>query len=273
MYLWKAWHDHRRRLLLYAAACAALGLIVGMEAFAYYKSSLTWYAEYLALLPGRIIRPGTRQYFRIWTPEFEIYAWRYAILQLQFYLSWAALWAGLAFGATTMGRHLRPGTAEFLFSRPEPRWRAVWSEWGLSVGALLAILLAPVVGVSAALLRMDGRLHEPRVFSIALGSFLVAGVIFGLTQFMTTLTSSAVKGLNFSVAAILIYGMLPTALHEWWHWYTPLRLQDWTFQVFTWFRWSGDVVVFPPLGPFLYWGAIALAFPLLTQLVLRRREV
>jgi len=81
------------------------------------------------------------------------------------------------------------------------------------------------------------------------------------------------KGLSATVAAILLYTLLPGALDEWWHIHGPLAFRDWSLNVLEW-DWTHDHYRFLLHGwPMMMWLAAAMAFPLLSQIILERREV
>ena len=56
MYAWKCWHDSRDRVILYAAASLAIGLMFGTEVWAQYH---TW-LPYISKMNSEGMRWGTR---------------------------------------------------------------------------------------------------------------------------------------------------------------------------------------------------------------------
>jgi hypothetical protein len=98
----------------------------------------------------------------------------------------------------------------------------------------------------------------------------VAACLFGLTQFLTLLTGSSAKGLSATIAVVLFYLFLPSALDDWWHISWPSKVTDLSLSVFDreWFEPS-----FPLWEVTLLWAIVGLIFPFLSQWLLERREV
>jgi hypothetical protein len=100
--------------------------------------------------------------------------------------------------------------------------------------------------------------------------WVLGAAIYGLSHFSTLVAGSASKGLILSVATVLTYYFLPTALHEWWHTDTLLRATDWTLRGFRYGAW--------PLSAFdwsvtAFWLAAAVGFLGASLAWIRFREV
>src|SRR5947199_5526719 len=112
MYLWKAWHDARGRLLMYVCAGAALGLLYGSFAWADAQFILRW--RYLTTKP--------------FPPDLPARIAAMDVGALQIPLTLAAMWAALVLGSSTVGENYGDRTMEFVVSRPLARWRMVATE-------------------------------------------------------------------------------------------------------------------------------------------------
>jgi len=109
-------------------------------------------------------------------------------------------------------------------------------------------------------------------FPPLLGCVVLGAALYGLSHFTTALSGSSMKGLSASAAVILFYELLPGALKEWWRLSGPLKFRDWSLNL--WEDKSGVYAPFTLHGwPMLMWLLLALAFLLLSQFVLKWREV
>jgi hypothetical protein len=79
--------------------------------------------------------------------------------------------------------------------------------------------------------------------------WVLGAAVYGLAHFTTLVTGSASKGLILSVATLVTYSSLPTALNEWWHIDALLKAVEWTLRPLEYGAW--------PLSPF-DWSATAL---------------
>ena len=260
MYAWKCWHDSRDRVILYAVACLALGVIFGMIALARYRMWVSYDLTYN--LHAR--------HFRQWYWDPVRWAWDWGLNMTERALFPAALWVALSLGAVSVGREYHPGAMPFLLTRPASRKAFVWTDWSLGLAQMTIILAMMLVGVGSVLCAISHDyvwLIIPRL----LGCVVLGAALYGLTHFMTSLAGSSMRGLSASVAVILFYNLLPGALNEWWHLSGPLKFRDWSLEF--WDYESGVNDPFTLHGwPMLMWLLVALAFPLLSQFVLERRE-
>lgn len=254
MYLWKCWHDSRNRLALYSFACFAVGVVVGLDGVTWVRFSNYWDA-----IRRSPLRPMDN-FDWLWVGE------TFGLLD---YMKIAAVWAGLSLGATSVGREYRSGTMPFLLTRPSSRRRFVWTDWGLGVAGILLILSMFLVGAIPILVYTTKSFFWMPA-ALLLVMFVAAGLLYSLTHLATTVTGSSMKGLSLSAAIILFYVLFPTALDEWWHIKSLLKIQEWTFQIFDWME--GTYIHFH-WGIMGMWAAVAVTLPLLSQLWLKRREV
>ena len=100
--------------------------------------------------------------------------------------------------------------------------------------------------------------------------WVLGAAVYGLAHFTTLVTGSASGGLTLSVATLLTYGFLPTALNEWWHTNALLKAVDWTLRPLEYGAW--------PLSPFdwsaiAFWLAVAAGFLGASIAWIRWREV
>jgi ABC-type transport system involved in multi-copper enzyme maturation permease subunit len=251
MYAWKCWHDTRSRLALYASACLIVGMLAGINAVA----ELRWYGYWSEYIN------------RTW--DYLPWVWMSAIIILRPCTVIAAFWAALSFGATSVGAEYGAGTTDFLLTRPRSRKYFAWTGWSIAMVEITGVLVAGVIGSMPFLESTSGR-GNWQTFGLLPGMLLIAAVVYGLTHFLAVVTRSGMKGLSSSVAVILFFTLLPTALDEWWHVKWPLRIQNWFSPIYDWL--PGDRM-------HLTWSAVlvcalvALAFPLLSQMWMERRQV
>jgi hypothetical protein len=257
MYAWKCWHDSRDRVILYAAASLAIGLMFGAIALAQYHIFLSYAWEWS-------LRP--RGWY--WNPA--LLAWDWGLYLTEATLFRAALWVGLILGAVSVGREYRSGAMPFLLTRPASRKVFVWTDWSVGLAqmtAIVAMMLGGTVSVLCAVSTDYVWLSFPQL----LECLLLGAVLYGLSHFTTALMGSSMKGLSASAAVILFYELLPGAFEDWWHLSGPLRFRDWSLKL-----WEDKPGVNDPFTlhgwPMLMWLLVALAFPLLSQFILEWRE-
>ena len=254
MYLWKSWHDSRHRLMLYGVAGLAIGIIVGLENMYRFYALQGWHD--ISTHPERWH----------WSPDD---VWNWTLQMLFLYMPDAALWSALALGATSAGREYGSGAMTFVLTRPQSRWRVVWHEWALAVAEIYIILSAFFIGALPFLLYFSKHY-------VGLGATLIPGVLavavclFGLTQFLTLLTGSSMKGMSAAVAVVLFYYFLPSALDVWWHIPWPEKVQELSLSVMS-LRWNRDQN--PIMEITGVWMSVGLIFPFLSQWLIEKREV
>jgi hypothetical protein len=270
MYLWKSWHDSRDRVILYGAAGLAIGVIIGIAHINYFSGMVERYQRVLSGAPPH--------YFRRWNPDpvqlRQLYldslqhSWEWSLYQILNLMPMAAIWSALALGAMSVGRDYGSGAIGFVLTRPQSRFRIVWEEWALAIAEIGIILSMFYVGILPFLFYTSGRYVSPSPAPL-LGILAVAACICGLTQFLTMLTGSSMKGLSAAVAVCLFYVMLPDALDAWWHIRWPAEVRDLSLAVVDNIGWEN----MPVLQITLIWAMVALIFPVLSQWLIERREV
>jgi len=258
MYRWKSWCDSRQRLALYAAACLALGLLMGMQHWAYYFLYLEWQSV------------STNRFVKAWDISFD--SGYGTVASLATFMLPAMIWSSLAFGGTSVGREYGAGAMPFVLTRPQRRWRIVWDDWALGAAEICIILsmfcfgLAPFVAqISSIWLGFIG---------VMLPGVLAVGIcLYGLTQFLTLLTGSGAKGVSFAVAVVLFYNFFPAALEQWWHVHWPSKILDLSLSMFSMFdsRWLPDLAQQWKIAAL--WSVVALIFPFFSQWLIERREI
>ncbi len=257
MYAWKCWRDSRDRVILYAAASLAIGIMVGAMIFESYRRSLAsewvWRARNIN-----------------WNPA--LWAWQWGMDSLNVYLPPAALWAALSLAAVSVGREYGSGAMPFLLTRPASRKRFVWTDYGLGLTQTTAILVMMLLG-ALPFFAYTSRAYVGWSWTLVPGNLVLAAALYGLTHFLTALMGSSTKGLSAAGAAVLIYLLLPGALDEWWHFSAPLRFKNWSLNILEWDWRLSDSRFLLHGWPVLMWLLVALAFPLLSQFILERKEV
>ena len=255
MYLWKSWHDSRHRIVLYAGACMAIGAMIGLDVFGWYIRDVAWIAA------------STNPRIKLLNPS--PWAWSLGMsAQTEFMLP-IVIWAALALGATSAGREYGSGAMAFVLTRPQSRWRIVWGDWLLGVSEICIILSMLTMGMTPFLF-LTSRIYVGFNGALIPGALAVGACLYGLTQFLTMLTGSSMKGTSAAVASILFYLFLPSALDDWWHIKWPQKVVDLSLSVFEeeWYR-----LQLPSWGVTILWAMLALIFPLLSQWLIERREV
>jgi ABC-type transport system involved in multi-copper enzyme maturation permease subunit len=280
MYLWKAWHDCRARIALYILASASIGVLCGLEA-------VTWanfHDAYLMLYPYRhslLTAPIYNYDFRM---DITFYALRRVVfgyfghMDISYsVLHWGSLGygpmflllTGLSLGASSVGREVDARTMNFVLTRPCPRRSFVLTDWTVGLTGMVIILS----GLAFPVLPFLHAVHAKGPGNVLAGLpalWVLGAAIYGLAHFTTLVTGSASRGLTLSVAALLTYSFLPTALNEWWHIDALLKAVDWTLWPLEYGAW--------PLSPFdwsatAFWLAVAAGFLGASLAWIRWREV
>ena len=284
MYLWKAWHDCRPRVILYALAALSVGVLSGLEV-------ITGSNLHASFMPFSQRHYGSLFYNQDFRMDITFYAlmWAarsgYGLRNLTFYLSHlvdigytpvgigygplAMLLIGLSLGASSVGREYGAETMNFVLTRPAPRWKFILVDWIVGLTGTVIIL----GGLAYPLLPFLRLVHAKGPGNVLAGLpalWAVGAAIYGLSHFTTLVAGSASKGLILSVATILTYFFLPNALHEWWHTDVLLKPLDWTLRPIEYGAW--------PLSPFEwgatgFWLAIAAGFLGASVAWIRFREV
>ena len=227
MYLWKTWHDSRTRVVAYILAALSVGLLSGLEVLSWWN----WHTALQALGP-------THRYNWDFYGEvtFNLLHWRVTA-----YGEVTALLAGLSLGASSVGREYGAGTMHFVLTRPRARRSFVLTDWTTGVTAMVIVVGALAYAVLPFLWFAHAQ-GPGNVLMCLPGLWALGAAIFGLASFATLVAGNATKGLVLSVAAVATYFFLPTALDEWWHADTLIKVQDWTLQILSpdsyHFNWS-----------------------------------
>ncbi len=284
MYLWKAWHDRRPRVILYALATLSVGVLSGLEV-------ITWSNLHASLVPFYHWHYRSLFYNQDFRMDITFYALRwatrsiYGLSNFTFYVSHlvdigygppgigygplAMLLAGLSLGASSMGREYGAETMNFVLTRPAPRLKFILADWIVGLTGTVIIL----GGLAYPLLPFLQLVHAKGPGNVLAGLpalWALGAAIYGLSYFTTLVTGSAPKGLTLSAATLLTYGFLPTALDEWWHSGILLRATEWSLRGIRYDAW--------PLSPFdwgptVLWLAVAAGFLGASVVWIKFREV
>jgi hypothetical protein len=253
MYLWKTWHDSRTRVVVYILAALSMGLLSGLDAVAW----ANWHTVWLTLERPMHARSDWDFYGEL----VNLLRWR-----VIGYGQVAALLAGLSLGASGVGREYGAGTMHFVLTRPRARRSFVFTDWMTGLTAMVIVVGALAYGALPFL--WLAHAEGPGNILIGLpGLWALGAAIFGFASFTTLVAGSAPKGLVLSVAGVLTYFFLPTALYQWWHMDTLIKAQDWTLQILSrdsyHFHWSVTA----------FWLAAAASFLGASLLWIKCREV
>jgi hypothetical protein len=251
MYLWKTWHDSRTRVVVYILAALSVGLLCGLDV-------ATW-ANWHRLTLERQMYRGHWDFYGELT--FNLLRW-----QVTGYGEVAALLAGLSLGAGGVGREYGAETMHFVLTRPRARGSFIFTDWMTGLTAMVLVVGAVAYGVLPFLWLAHARGPGNILMGLP-GLWALGAAIFGLASFTTLVAGSALKGLVLSVAGVLTYFFLPTALDEWWHMDTLIKAQGWTLQILSrdsyHFHWSVTA----------FWLAVAASFLGASLLWIKFREV
>jgi ABC-type transport system involved in multi-copper enzyme maturation permease subunit len=263
MYLWKAWHDCRARVVLYILVALSIGVLCGLDIITWANYNTIWMA-----VPGlhRLVQSNDfRMDITFNALHWMVSGWSLSMAfisgaefnwEVGGYGMTLALLAGLILGGTGVGREYGADTMNFVLTRPCARRNFILTDWLVGLTAMVIILSALVLPLLPFLAAVHAK--GPGNVLAALPALWVMGAaIYGLSHFTTLVTGSASKGMILSVATFLTYFFLPTALHEWWHTDTLLRAVEWTLRGFRYDAW--------PLSPFdwgatVFWLALAAGF-------------
>jgi hypothetical protein len=186
---------------------------------------------------------------------------------------------GLAFGSFGVGRDLGEGSGSFVFSRPRRREFFVWSDWGYGMGQLLLLVLAANSVLALAVHRaaadsgpilLDG---EPvSMFSVfclhCTSGLLLAGLMFGLTYFMSVLVKG--RGVLLAIGVLITYALGSAVVKHYW---PAVTLPDLNLTEFTMVA-TGGASFANHLGlDIVLRSTVALAFPVAAQFLLQQRDI
>jgi ABC-type transport system involved in multi-copper enzyme maturation permease subunit len=274
MYLWKAWHDSRTRVVLYILAALSVGVLngLGVISAANYHSYFMMYLWPQLSGPSAIQRIiSSSQYYSDFHMDITLAALTWAVLGFRQYMpagimmvNWGfvscgptvALLSSLSLGASSVGREYGAGTMNFVLTRPRPRINLVLADWTVGLTALVIV----VGGLPYGELPFLYYVHARGAGNILAGLpalWALGAAIYGLTQFTTLVAGSAPKGLILSVATFLTYFFLPNALHDWWHTDALLRATQWSLRPFEYGAWPLSPFDWGPTG---FWLAVAAGF-------------
>jgi len=252
MYVWKYWRESR---YTFAAGMALVGLLL-------------W--AVLKIPMGAMVE-GNQDMGQSNPAELYLVVAGILTLPLAF--------LGLLFGSFGVGRDLGAGSGSFLFSRPRSRAFFVWSDWGYGVAQLLLLVVAAnsvlalaihrAVPGSRSILLAGGPVSMLSVFCVhcAAGVVLI-GLMFGLTYFASVLVKG--RGVLLSLGVLLAYIISKSVVKHYW---PDITLPDLTLTEFTPTPFGGARFA-DHLGlDIAVRAAVALAFPIGAQLLLRQRDV
>jgi ABC-type transport system involved in multi-copper enzyme maturation permease subunit len=280
MYLWKAWHDCRARIALYILASVSIGVLCGLEAVTsanFHDAYLMRHAYRHSLLTAPIYSYDFRMDITFYALRRVVFGY-FGDMHIPFFmLHWGflgygpmfLLLTGLSLGASSIGREVGASTTNFVLTRPCPRRSFILTDWIVGLTGVVIVLSGLAFPVLAFLHAIHAK--GPGNVLAGLPSLWVLGAaVYGLAHFTTLMTGSASRGLTLSVAALLTYRFLPTALNEWWHTDALLKAVDWTLRPLEYDAW--------PLSPFdwsatAFWLGVAAGFLGASLAWIRWREV
>ncbi|MGA2077637.1 MAG: hypothetical protein ABSH52_29455 [Terriglobia bacterium] len=263
MYLWKAWHACRARVVLYIGVALSIGVLCGLDIITWANYNTIWMA-----VPGlhRLVQSND---FRM-DITFHALHWTVAGWSLtSAFISgvdfdWEVggfgmtlvLLTGLILGSTGVGREYGADTMSFVLTRPCARRNFILTDWLVGLTAMVIILSGLVLPLLPFLAAVHAK-GSGNVLAALPALWVMGAAIYGLSHFTTLVTGSASKGMILSVATFLTYFFLPTALHEWWHSDALLRAAEWTLAPFKYGAWPLSAFEW---GATTFWLALAAGF-------------
>jgi len=259
MYVWKCWRDSRTRFIFF------LLVILGVYVL------FTIYAA----------RPGGPTGFLRGGPlsgVAHLWSWVPTVL-LQSITPFIVLFAGLVLAPSSIGQEYREQTLGFLFTRPRSRRFLNWTCWSIGACEILGLVAAAVLGTFAALICVSRYLYTWRLLGAILPLFVGAVAVYSMTYFLTVLACNGEKGLSYGVGILVVSLFLPLLepdfnrlLSHLWHGHV-LHLPSFLSVMWAGCEWVINSTGGFPVGALVFYGLLSLVFPVLTQLILERREV
>ena len=248
MYIWKCWRDSRSRFILF--------LIVGVA--------------FCVLFTIILARPGGTTDFQRGGPASGVlHLWSFvAEAVLGMFCSLITLFAALTLAVPSIGQEFKERTLGFLLTRPRRRKYWVWTSWAVGACDLFGVIFLAVVGTFVTLSFLSGYVYTWRLLAATLFLFVGAATVYSLTYLLTVLTRSGEQGVSYGMGILVIDLLLPIAGHIW-----HVRLSSVGSFILAGCEWATSPTLAFPLGKFVIYTVVALAFPLAAQLVLERAEV
>ncbi len=247
MYLWKYWRDNRARLiacLIVIPAIVALMIMV-ME----------------RTLPAPELSNRARDFSILWTTT--LMGSRVLVLFL-----------ALALGASGIGEEFAQRTAEFLLTRPRSRRYFVWAGWAAGAGQFMIIASVFLLVTFVALLYRFKIPFAWDFLSPIVPLFIWGAVVYGLTYLITTMLRNTRNGFATGLGMVLFYPALVSLLQYLWSIQLPSPGDLFTPMSFVaeGTKAAESGVSFPVVAA-VGWTLVALACPLVAQLIVERLEV
>jgi ABC-type transport system involved in multi-copper enzyme maturation permease subunit len=254
MYLWKYWCDTRRGVLTY------LGAVIFFAAF--------WVAGlYRANRIGHI--GGD-----------PVLLWKIELNTIFILALFCAVVMSFANGNNSVGADIGNGTGDFLLTRPRSRRYFVWLGWVVGLAEVFVLVALSALLAFGLLTLATGSVWRQVPSPVHLGTMhmsvwllaatvlLTAGVVYGVTYFLTILLRSGKRGILASLGVVFGYLIARQLLPQWTHMH--IDLPDLNFaggsQLATaWYM--------TPRIQIIGWTILALAFPIAAQIVLDRSDL
>jgi hypothetical protein len=259
MYVWKCWRDSRSRFIFFVIVISAVCVL-----FTIYAAT-----------PG-----GRTGFFRVGPASDVAYLWSWvATTLLQALTTIIALFAGLVLAPSSVGQEYQQQTLGFLFTRPRSRKYLNWTCWSVGACEILGLIATSVLGTFATLVCVSRYIYSWLLLAAILPLFVGAVAVYSMTYFLTVYARSSEKGLSYGVGILVISCFLPLAQPQLNHvlshvWYGHvLHLASFLSLMWTGCGWIIAPAGAFPIGALIFYALLALAFPMLAQLVLERREV
>jgi len=259
MYAWKCWRDSRSRFIFFLIVILAVCVL---------------FTIYAATPRGRT------GFFRVGPGSDVAYLWSWvATTLLQSLTTIIASFAGLVLAPSGVGQEYQQQTLGFLFTRPRSRRYLNWTCWSVGACEVLGLVAAAVLGTFVTLICVSRYIYSWLLLAAILPLFVGAVAVYSMTYFLTVYARSSEKGLSYGVGILVVSVFIPLVepqinhlLSHVWHGHV-FHLASFLSLMWTGCGWAIARASGFPLGALVFYALLAVAFPVLAQLIQERREV
>jgi ABC-type transport system involved in multi-copper enzyme maturation permease subunit len=181
--------------------------------------------------------------------------------------------AGMSFGATGIGEEFSHKTAEFLLTKPRSIRYFVWTGWAANALQFLTLMCAMVlVGASLLSWRCHVRLTGRFLLSFLPG-IIMAFLLFGVTYLLGVLLKNGRNGFMGSLGLAIVFPLACSVVEYLWHVHLLSPMDMYPAELSGMVRHPELLSTLPPLWPSVGWSLVALACPIVMELVLEHIEI
>jgi len=246
MYAWKCWRDSRLRFVAYLTLVVALPINPTLSpAFRLTDKGWTLLRDSSPVFTNALVESALHAFAGFGLVLFAL--------------------AGIAMGASGVGDEYKPGSLEYLLTRPRQRRHFVWVGWLVGVIEMLAMTSVSAAVIFSLVFYLSRGTALWRLVALVPLMLVMALVFFGLAYLGTVITREGKNGLAFAVLATLAYLIVSFLLQREWGIELPSFIGLLRPVVD-----GGKPFAF---GLLAFWTAFALACPLAAQWIFERRDI